>query len=50
MKRILSLISVLFVAAGVASAQQLVAGAAKVNITPKESDLLRSSDIIRGNL
>ena len=33
-----------------AFAQQLVAGAAKVDITPKESDLIYSSDIIRGKL
>lgn len=50
MKKIVSLLAILCLAAGIASAQQLVAGAAKVDITPKESDLARSSDIIRGKL
>lgn len=50
MKRILTLLSVLCLMAGTASARQLVAGAAKVDITPKESDLQRPSDIIRGKL
>ena len=50
MKRILTLVFALALSVMAASAQQLVAGAAKVDITPKESDLVRSSDIIRGKL
>lgn len=48
-KTLITLLTLLLTVAG-ASAQQLVAGAAKVDITPKESDLQRSSDIIRGKL
>lgn len=50
MKKIVSLLAIVCLSAGIASAQQLVAGAAKVDITPKESDLINETDIIRGKL
>ena len=50
MKKILTAILMLVVTLNAAVAQQLVAGAAKVDITPSESDLLHSTDIIRGKL
>ena len=50
MKRILSLVLALSLAATGAYAQQLVASAAKVDVTPSESDLLRPIDSIRGTL
>ena len=50
MKKTLISLFALFLAVAGASAQQLVAGAAKVDITPKESELARPTDIIRGNL
>ena len=50
MKRILLFVLTLALASATASAQQFVAGAAKVDITPKQSDLQFASDIIRGKL
>ena len=50
MKRILSLIFSLGLAVSAAYAQQLVAGAAKVDVTPSVSELVRDTDIIRGTL
>ena len=50
MKKILTAILMLVVTLNAAVAQQLVAGAAKVDITPSESDLLHSTDIISGKL
>ena len=50
MKKILATLLTLALTLTAASAQQLVAGAAKVDITPSESDLLHPTDIIRGKL
>jgi len=50
MKRIVLTIILLCAGLACAYAQQLVAGGAKVDITPSTSDLQRSSDIIRGKL
>lgn len=50
MKRIICILIALSLAAVAAQAQSLVAGAAKVDITPKQSDLQFASDIIRGRL
>lgn len=50
MKRIITLFAVIVLTAVPASARQLLAGAAKVDITPAKSDLVRPSDIIRGKL
>ena len=50
MKRIISLILALGLVVSTAYAQQLVAGAAKVDVTPSEKDLLHDTDIIRGTL
>lgn len=50
MKKILTAILMLVVTLNAAVAQQLVAGAAKVDITPSESDLQHPTDIIRGKL
>ena len=49
MKRILTLLALLALPV-LASAQQLVAGGAKVDITPSQSDLVNATDIIRGKL
>ena len=50
MKKILVTLLTLVLTLTAGSAQQLVAGAAKVDITPSESDLLHATDIIRGKL
>ena len=50
MKKISVTLLALLLAVCSASAQQLVAGAAKVDITPKESELVNETDIIRGKL
>ncbi|MBQ8070357.1 MAG: neutral/alkaline non-lysosomal ceramidase N-terminal domain-containing protein [Bacteroidales bacterium] len=50
MKKIFALLTVLALAAFSANAQQLMAGAAKVDVTPAESDLKNPTDIIRGRL
>lgn len=48
-KIIITIIALALVMTG-AKAQQLVAGAARVDITPSESELLHSTDVIRGKL
>ena len=50
MKRILSISIALLLACASLSAQQLMVGAGKVEITPKESELQKETDTIRGHL
>lgn len=50
MKRFLTLLMTLGMAVSAAHAQQLMAGAAKVDVTPSERDLLKPTDSIRGKL
>lgn len=50
MKRILVSLLAFAMALSTASAQQLVAGAAKVDVTPLESELVNDTDMIRGKL
>ncbi|MBQ3882694.1 MAG: neutral/alkaline non-lysosomal ceramidase N-terminal domain-containing protein [Bacteroidales bacterium] len=50
MKRIVTLLIVLALGIFSANAQQLKVGAAKIDVTPSESDLQNPTDIIRGKL
>ena len=50
MKKVISILAAMALFMTSALAQNLMVGAAKVDVTPSEKDLVRSTDSIRGKL